>query len=171
MSHSRTIRRAGALAVTLALVAAGCGGKDKVDPNANKAPAVRPQVVAPVVPVAATYHYDPTDKTDPFKSYIRREVTLESEANQSPLERFDLSQLIVMGIIWGVDEPRALIKDPTGKGYIVRAGTPIGKNKGRILRIEDNKVVVKETYLDHLDRATTKEVELELYANGRKDGA
>jgi len=32
-------------------------------------------------------------------------------------------------------------------------------------------VVVKETYLDHLDRATTKEVELELYANGRRNGA
>ena len=91
----------------------------------------------------------------------------ENDASSSPLERFDLSQLVVMGIIWGVEEPRALIKDPTGKGYIVRAGTPIGKNKGRILRILDNKVVVKETYLDHLDRATTKEVELELYANGR----
>jgi type IV pilus assembly protein PilP len=149
-----------------AVLATGCGGKDKADATAAK-PAV-PKVVKkePEAAVAVAYHYDPTDKVDPFKSYIRRQVTLENDENSSPLERFDLSQLIVMGIIWGVDEPRALVKDPTGKGYIVRTGTPIGKNKGRILRIEDNKVVVKETYLDHLDRATTKEVELELYANG-----
>ena len=118
--------------------------------------------------MAPEYHYDPTDKVDPFRSYVRRQVTFDPEGSASPLERFDLTQLAVMGIIWGLEEPRALVRDPTGKGYIVRAGTPIGKNKGRILRIEDNKVVVKETYLDHLDRATTKEVDLELYVNGRK---
>jgi type IV pilus assembly protein PilP len=165
MRESRILRCAGVVALSLAL-AAGCG-KDKVDPAAAKTAAPNVAKTAPAAPVAVAYHYDPTDKIDPFKSYIRRQVTLESDATSSPLERFDLSQLIVMGIIWGVDEPRALVKDPTGKGYIVKAGTPIGKNKGRILRIEDNKVVVKETYLDHLDRATTKEVELELYANGR----
>ena len=165
MRELRTIRNACALALVLA-AAVACGSKDKPDANAAKPAAPKVAKVAPEAPVAAAYHYDPTDKTDPFKSYIRRQVTLENEASSSPLERFDLSQLIVMGIIWGVDEPRALIKDPTGKGYIVKAGQPIGKNKGRILRIEDNKVVVKETYLDHLDRATTKEVELELYANG-----
>jgi len=169
MRQLRTLRFACALGLALALSA--CGSKDKVDPNANKPAMTKPSKAEAALPVAAAYHYDPTDKTDPFKSYIRREVTLENEETSSPLERFDLSQLIVMGIIWGAEEPRALIRDPTGKGYIVKAGTPIGKNKGRILRIEDNKVVVKETYLDHLDRATTKEVELELYANGRKDGA
>jgi type IV pilus assembly protein PilP len=165
MSHLGILRCALMLGL-FAVLASGCGSKETVDPNAAK---TAPPKVAKKESEAATqvaYHYDPTDKVDPFKSYIRRQVTLESDESASPLERFDLSQLTVMGIIWGVDEPRALIKDPTGKGYIVRSGTPIGKNKGRILRIEDNKVVVKETYLDHLDRATTKEVELELYVNG-----
>jgi type IV pilus assembly protein PilP len=166
MRELRIVRRACALALVVAFAAA-CGSKDKPDAAATKPAVAKTAKAAPEAPAEVAYHYDPADKTDPFRSYIRRQVTLESEASSSPLEHFDLSQLIVMGIIWGVDEPRALVKDPTGKGYIVRAGTPIGKNKGRILRIEDNKVVVKETYLDHLDRATTKEVELELYANGR----
>jgi type IV pilus assembly protein PilP len=166
MRELRILGRTCVVALALSVVA-GCSGKDKADASAAK-PVARAVVKAePEAPTAAAYHYDPTDKVDPFKSYIRREVTLEGEGTSSPLERFDLSQLTVMGIIWEVDEPRALVRDPTGKGYIVRAGTPIGKNKGRIVRIEDNKVVVKETYLDHLDRATTKEVELELYANGR----
>jgi type IV pilus assembly protein PilP len=157
------LRAAGALSLALAF-AVGCKGDKPAAEAKPAAPKLAPKL-AEQASTAAAYHYDPEGKVDPFKSYIRRQVTLDADTS-SPLERFDLSQLIVMGIIWGVDEPRALIKDPTGKGYIVKAGTPIGKNKGRILRIEDNKVVVKETYLDHLDRATTKEVELELYANG-----
>jgi type IV pilus assembly protein PilP len=170
MNPLRILRCVGALAIAVA-VASGCGGGDKNAPAAAKPAPTKVAKTDAVAPTAAAYHYDPTDKVDPFKSYIKRQITLDNTAESSPLERFDLSQLTVMGIIWGVDEPRALVRDPTGKGYIVRTGTPIGKNKGRILRIEDNKVVVKETYLDHLDRATTKEVELELYANGRKDGA
>ncbi len=167
MNGLRSLSCACAVAALLTL-SLGCSKDDGAQPAAKSTaakPAVRP--AAATAAEAPEYHYDPTDKVDPFRSYARRQVTLDPEANSSPLEKFDLSQLSVMGIIWGVEEPRALIKDPTGKGYIVRAGTPIGKNKGRILRIEDNKVVVKETYLDHLDRATTKEVELELYANGR----
>lgn len=169
MRGLRTLRCACALAAVLAF-SLGCSGDEGADADADKKAAPKAAKRAPVdeAPAKAEYHYDPTDKVDPFRSYVRREVTFDPEANSSPLERFDLTQLAVMGIIWGVDEPRALVRDPTGKGYIVRAGTPIGKNKGRILRIEDNKVVVKETYLDHLDRATTKEVDLELYVNGRK---
>ncbi len=168
MSGLRTLRCVCALALAL-VFSVGCSGDDgaagaaaKAAPKAVKKAA--PEEAAPV----AEYHYDPTDKVDPFRSYARRQVTFDPEGSSSPLERFDLTQLSVMGIVWNLDEPRALVRDPTGKGYIVRAGTPIGKNKGRILRIEDNKVVVKETYLDHLDRATTKEVDLELYVNGRK---
>lgn len=169
MSGLRTLRCVCALALALAFTF-GCSDDENAKGDAAKATA--PRVARRAAPeteaVVVEYHYDPTDKVDPFRSYVRRQVTFDPEGNSSPLERFDLTQLAVMGIIWGLDEPRALVRDPTGKGYIVRAGTPIGKNKGRILRIEDNKVVVKETYLDHLDRATTKEVDLELYANGRK---
>ena len=168
MSGLRMLRCACALASVLAF-SVGCSGDDgaadaaaKPEPRAPRQAAI--EEAAPVV----EYHYDPTDKVDPFRSYARRQITFDSEAKTSPLERFELIQLEVMGIVWGLAEPRALLRDPTGKGYIVRAGTPIGKNNGRILRIEENKIVVKETFLDHLDRATTKEVDLELYANGRK---
>ena len=139
MRELAILRRACALGL-LAILATGCGGKDKADANAAKPAAAKPAKKEPEAATAVAYHYDPTGKVDPFRSYIRREVTLDNEDGSSPLERFDLSQLIVMGIIWGVEEPRALVKDPTGKGYIVRVGAPIGKNKGRILRIEDNKV-------------------------------
>jgi type IV pilus assembly protein PilP len=108
------------------------------------------------------YRYDPTGKPDPFRSFVRLQEELD-EGVTTPLERFDLSQLQVTAIIWSSERPRALIRDPAGKGYIVSAGTPIGKNKGRVVSIEDNLVLVKETYVDFRDRATTKEVEMRLY--------
>ena len=155
-------------ALALLVLATGCSDDAPTEAAKPAIPKAARRAAPEATAPTAEYHYDPTDKVDPFRSYVRRQVTFDPEAGSSPLERFDLTQLTVMGIIWGLEEPRALVRDPTGKGYIVKAGTPIGKNKGRILRIEDNKVVVKETYLDHLDRATTKEVDLELYANGRK---
>lgn len=136
------------------------------------APAPQQQAAAPaaIAPMAAMaeaepeeeYRYDPTGKPDPFRSFVKLQEDLEDGVT-TPLERFDLTQLMVTAIIWGSDRPRALIRDPAGKGYIISAGTPIGKNKGRVVSIEDNLVRVKETYVDFRDRATTKEVEMRLY--------
>ncbi len=113
--------------------------------------------------VDVEYRYDPTGKPDPFKSFLKQMLVVKDTESLSPLERFDLSQLTVTGIIWAARDPRALVEDPTGKGYIVGEGTGIGKNKGRIVRIGDNRVVVKETYVDFHNKATTKEVDLYLY--------
>jgi type IV pilus assembly protein PilP len=109
------------------------------------------------------YRYNPEGKPDPFRSFVRVSLRDDPGGISSPLERFDLSQLTVTGIIWGPEVPRALIEDPAGKGYIVSVGTSIGKNKGKVVSIDDNLVLVKETYVDFRDRATTKEVELHLY--------
>ncbi|MBW2416369.1 MAG: pilus assembly protein PilP [Deltaproteobacteria bacterium] len=122
----------------------------------------KPKVVAEVVvEPEVEYRYNPEGKADPFRSFVRREPELEDD--QSPLERFDLSQLSVSAIMWGSDRPRALITDPSGKGYIVSEGAAIGKNQGRVMKIDDNLIRVKETYVDFQDRATTKEVEMRLY--------
>lgn len=138
-----------------------------------------PQSAAPIRPMAPQaapdapqemaalmneeYRYDPEGKPDPFESFVRVSLDAEEGAVSSPLERFDLSQLVVTGIVWETDSARALIEDPAGKGYIVAVGTSIGKNKGKVVKIEDNRVWVKETYVDFHDRATTKEVEMRLY--------
>ena len=161
------MRRSGITAVLAAglLAFAGCSGDDGNADKAAKAkkPRVAKKTEKKDVVVAAAYRYDPTDKPDPFKSWVKNVADYDPDSVSSPLERFDLSQLEVTGIVWHMDIPRALVKDPTGKGYIVNEGTAVGKNKGRIVRIEDNMLVVKETYVDFQDRATTKEVELKLY--------
>jgi len=143
--------------------------------SSEPAPAPKPQSKASGKPAFAQppeaaavdeepeeYRYDATGKPDPFRSFVQLEDELD-DGIETPLERFDLSQLEVTAIIWNSERPRALIRDPAGKGYIISTGAAIGKNKGRVVAIHDNVVMVKETYVDFRDRATTKEVEMRLY--------
>ena len=84
-------------------------------------------------------------RRDPFRS------PLELEAVATPasvLESFDLDQLRVEGIISGTSDPTALVVTPTGEGFVVHRGTPMGKQGGRIARITREEVVVSETRTD-----------------------
>lgn len=107
------------------------------------------------------YFYDPRGKRDPFRS-IRFLNADEQEVPAGPLEGFELAQLELSAVIWDHDNPRALILDPGGRSYIVREGASIGKNKGQVIHIGDNLVLVKETYENFAGEQTTKDVELRI---------
>lgn len=141
----------------------GCSSETPApQPMARTAPTVAPAAAdAAGATTVAEYVYDP-NKRDPFRSFVRGVYGKDEEQVTTPLERFDLSQLELSAIVWGLDVSRALILDPSGKGYIVSNGAMLGKNKGRVVSIGDNVVVVKETYVDSFDRATTKAVEMRL---------
>jgi type IV pilus assembly protein PilP len=163
MSALRTL----GIIVAIAWALLGCGSDSAPKPKPQQQATVAPdlgEVEEVEVEEVEEYRYDPAGKPDPFRSFVKLQDEL-GDGLTTPLERFDLTQLEVTAIIWGADRARALIRDPAGKGYIVSSGTPIGKNKGRVISIQDNVVVVKETYVDFRDRATTKEVELRLYEN------
>ncbi|RIL05853.1 MAG: hypothetical protein DCC71_08935 [Proteobacteria bacterium] len=108
------------------------------------------------------YAYDATEKRDPFRSFVIEEASKRAEHERGPLEQFDLSQITVVAVVWGTDRPRALVTDPSGRGYVVQEGTPIGKNDGQVIRIGDNSLLVKETYVDYLGEATSKEIEMRI---------
>ena len=155
-----------ALVASLGLLA-GCGDSAPVKGPTLKPPQMPADMAQAEAEVAdameAPFRYNPEEKRDPFRSFIRLVGFMDEEGVTAPLERFDLSQLLVTAIVWGNEEPRALVQDPSGKEYIVSEGTSIGKNKGKVVRIEDNLVLVKETYIDYRDRASTNEVEMRLY--------
>jgi len=113
--------------------------------------------------VSAGYRYDPSDKRDPFRSYRwERLADQKDESTLGPLEQFELEQLSVTAVIWDTGKPRALVSDPSGQSYVVREGTRVGKNEGRVIHIGDNLVLVKETYVDFAGETTTKDVELRI---------
>jgi type IV pilus assembly protein PilP len=58
-----------------------------------------------------------------------------------------LSQLRLVAIVSDQRDPRetrAVVEDSSGLGYIIRVGTPIGRNSGRVTAIERKRVVVEE---------------------------
>ena len=111
--------------------------------------------------VSAAYAYDPLGKRDPFRSYVLDRLKEVDEVSaKGPLEQFELQQLAVLGVVWETDNRRALIGDPSGQAYIVREGDAMGKNDGRVISIEDNLVLVRETYVDYVGDKTTKEIEM-----------
>ena len=100
---------------------------------------------------------------DPFRpSSIQTRATNRSRDNLSPLERFELGQLKVVGIVWDVKEPRAIIEDTAGLGYTISVGTPIGGSEGKVKAITRNEVVVEESFQDFSGKKKTREVLMKL---------
>ena len=120
----------------------------------------QPQDGSGLVSGASNYGYDATNKRDPFRSFVLDEAQRLTKHERGPLEQFDLSQLSVVAVVWGTQRPRALVTDPSGRGYVVQEGTPIGKNDGQVIRIGDTTMLVRETYVDYLGAATSKEIEM-----------
>jgi hypothetical protein len=113
--------------------------------------------------VGTSYAYDSTGKRDPFRSFILdRARELATTVERGPLEQFDLGQLALVAVIWGTDRARALVEDPSGRAYVVEEGGRIGKNDGEVVKIDDNLVAVRETYVDYLGDRTTKEIEMRI---------
>jgi Tfp pilus assembly protein PilP len=139
--------------------------KAKAQPVAKRAVEPKPDDMG-LLAVEGRFHYDPRGKRDPFRSFEWEQLKLElgDEGTRGPLEQFDVSQLSLVGVIWRVNNARALIQDPSGMSYIVAEGAKIGKNSGRVTSIEDNLVVVKETYVDLNLEETTKDIEMRIRA-------
>jgi hypothetical protein len=110
---------------------------------------------------AKGYRWDPSGKRDPFRSFVL-DIKAMQEVDRGPLAQFDLAQLSVVAVIWADANKRALVEDPSGRSYIVGEGAPIGKNNGKILRIDDNLVLVQETYSDLFGDSTSKDIEMRI---------
>lgn len=131
-------------------------------PKAAAAPAPGVSEPASGTIVEAGFTYDPTGLRDPFRSYEWEREKLAEADIRSPLQEFDVSQLSVVGVVWNIGNARALIQDPSGKGFIVSEGARVGKNDGRIIKIDDSVVIVKETYVDLMGQEATKDIELRI---------
>lgn len=114
----------------------------------------------------ATTRFSPEGKRDPFRPYnLRTKTTSRPRENLSPLERLELSQLKLVGIVWDIKEPRAMIEDTAGLGYIITMGTPIGSNEGKVKAIHRNEIVVEEFYQDFYGAKKKRDVSMKLSAD------
>jgi len=103
-------------------------------------------------------------RRDPFRPITLnvRAVSTRRRENLSPLERFEIGQLKLVGVVWNVKEPTALVEDNSGLGYMVKVGTPIGSNDGRIREVRRDSLIVDEFFVDLYGAKKRREVSMRL---------
>ncbi len=125
----------------------GDGSAAAPAPNAPIAPAARKQDPLDIAIAAQEgYVYNPIGKRDPFRSFLSFGTRTEETTPRTPLQKYEIDQYRLVGIIWGVDRPRALVEDPEGIGHVMEIGTYIGRNWGKVTQITAGEVVVTEEY-------------------------
>jgi len=116
--------------------------------------------------------YNPENKIDPFMPLFREGPKEDTEISQkferekriprTPLERIDLSQLKLVGIVKTQGGNKGLVEEATGKGYIISMGTYMGTNGGRVVEISGDRVIIEEEVDDLLGKLTLQRRELKL---------
>jgi type IV pilus assembly protein PilP len=106
------------------------------------------------------YSYDPKSRRDPFQSMAKLLKASQNRAELPPLQRVELSDVKLIGIISDHSGYYGLIQTPDGKGYTVRVGTLMGTNNGTIKNISEQKIIVAEPTLDVMGKMTTREIEI-----------
>lgn len=95
------------------------------------------------------YAYDPSGRRDPFIPLVQRgEGGEKSDRALPPLQRVGLTEINLIGIIWGGFGYTAMVQTPDGKGYAVRRGTRMGPNNGVVSKVTQNSITVTERYTD-----------------------
>ena len=125
--------------------------------------ALPPKVSEPAEPP----RYFSAGKRDPFRPLASKAkgAAARPRENLSPLERFELGQLKLVGIVWDIKESRAMVEDGLGLGYIVKVGTPIGPNEGKVKAIKPREIVIEETYTDFFGARKSRQVSKPLPAD------
>ena len=112
-----------------------------------------------------TFAYEPKDMIDPFVSFITQpepppmqfaqdndlpQMPPEPRKPLTPLQRMTLVEIEkgLRAILWGDMGRRAIIEDPTGKGFIVTEGTPASDKNGVITEIFNDSIVIQQEIWD-----------------------
>jgi type IV pilus assembly protein PilP len=124
----------------------------------NKEPKIKKESKSEAVTLLAQdqYTFDPTGKRDPFKPFgPKTSPNAGIPAKLEPLEEFEIDQLQIVGILWDINKPRALIRTPKNDLFTVYKNSKIGRNNGSILAIREGEIVVSE--IRYEDGKTIKE--------------
>jgi type IV pilus assembly protein PilP len=166
----------------VSLLAPGCGGSPEAPlsqklqqlpsllsrkgPEPAQMPAAPPPPLSPVPAVKEPF-YDPAGKPDPFQPPVLESPLelMQRTKKLLPLEQFEVSEFQLVSIVTGPGGNKAMVQDASGKGYMLKVGTKIGKNQGRVVAIVPRQVLIEEQTKDFLGRLGTKVVVLKIPRN------
>ena len=180
-----------ALCVVVTCAAGGCKDepptprqvtKKVVSPPKQMPAPPEPKMAEPGSEAAGTVPLEPPEETqevsvfrpkserDPFKSFVTMRTgvpsrTAKAPRVKTPLQRYSLDQLKVVGIITGGPVRRALLEDDVGKGYVVSMGDAVGSEGGKITSIQKDRIIIESTYSDVLGNKKVRRITKKLYVS------
>lgn len=103
---------------------------------------------------------------NPFQSYIITMRGMKSATPgrvKGPLECCDLGSFRIIAVVAAPENAYALVQSPDGKRYIVRKGDVMGAREGKVVRIDNKGITVREVIKDEEGNVTSSEdMELKL---------
>lgn len=120
------------------------------------------------VQAPANDFYVPEGKIDPFARFDGDKLVDMTDGDGkeriplTPLEKIDLGQLKLTGVIRSSSGNKAMVEEASGKGYTIKRGTRIGIHSGIVTKILKDRIVVEEEVEDVLGKITIDEKELKL---------
>ncbi len=137
----------------------GCGGstsRSDLEEFIKQTKALHKHAVEPLPPTVAKVNskYLGVAKRSPFMTsdeFIKSQVVSSSAIDapdetrtKEPLEKFTFEELVLVGSIKKEDITWGLISDNTGRVYKVKEGNYIGPNYGKIMKINEKNIEIKE---------------------------
>lgn len=106
----------------------------------------RDNFVAEVQSYLEPFIYDPKGRRDPFVPFQESRDSEEGDFQGPllPLQRFDVAELKLVGVIWNVNDPKAMFLDPNQQIHVVGKDERVGRSNGYIAVIREGEVVVVE---------------------------
>jgi type IV pilus assembly protein PilP len=168
------------LAFFLCLLLVACGSKPSTKPkSAQNADITAPTSVDDKPKVrdlfnmkskALEYSYNPIGKRDPFKESTVSPSTVVQLDRGGPLTAYDIDQMKLVAVIWGISDPRGMVVLPDGKSYIIKRNSPMGKHYGKVARITPDSVIIEEEFRGALGDLQIKESKLQLTEKDKPSG-
>lgn len=174
-------RTTGALALAASLALAGCGSN--LDELQSWMDQQRREVQPTVQPIAAPKTFDPqpyaaADAVEPFSTQklsvaLKQDVKqpnslLASEMNRrkEPLEAYPLDSMSMVGSVTRAGRPYALLR-VDNLLYQVKSGDYLGQNFGRITKISETDIALREIVQDASGEWIERPGTLQLQERGR----
>lgn len=108
------------------------------------------------------------NRRDPFLSLIMKAEeeakAQEREGKKSPIENFDLGQFKLIAILWDGERFIATVGLPDNKFYTIKQGMTIGLHSGKVFKISDESVIIREVLPDFRGELKPEDTVIKLHA-------
>jgi type IV pilus assembly protein PilP len=108
-------------------------------------PALKPVAIQPKVEITTTTLISPPT----------------TQVSNDPLMKYELTKYKVVGIVWDVNSPRAVIMDPSNKLFTITKSSKLGNNNGIVTQIKEGEIVVTEQSIDKLSQPIIRVITLD----------